>query len=230
VRKVVKNKKVPQEGDPLAVLGVIDRLEVGPVELEHRKLKAAYRVTRDGQVHTMELIYRFQEDVFVPCDPESFNLASMIAAQVAVNYGLFCEEIVFHGLFDSRDRIFIEEMTRSTAREIFVKKFLEPNPFLTKAARGMTPPTGEGFLRAQIRFNNHGPNEKHGGDWDTSRATGWSGSPSRHAVLSSGGKDSLLTYGLLNEMGHEVHPIFLNESGRHWFTALNAYRYFARGC
>ena len=50
--------------------------------------------------------------------------------------------------------------------------------------------------------------------------------PGRHAVLSSGGKDSLLTYGLLQEIGREVHPIFVNESGRHWFTALNAYRHF----
>jgi creatinine amidohydrolase/Fe(II)-dependent formamide hydrolase-like protein/7-cyano-7-deazaguanine synthase in queuosine biosynthesis len=48
----------------------------------------------------------------------------------------------------------------------------------------------------------------------------------RVAVLSSGGKDSLLTFGLMNEIGKDVHPIFVNESGRHWFTALNAYRYF----
>jgi len=53
-------------------------------------------------------------------------------------------------------------------------------------------------------------------------------------VLSSGGKESLLGFGLLNEIagGSEtapaktVHPIFINESGRHWFTALNAYRGF----
>ncbi len=29
----------------------------------------------------------------------------------------------------------------------------------------------------------------------------------------------------MNELGKDVHPIFVNESGRHWFTALNAYRY-----
>ncbi len=49
----------------------------------------------------------------------------------------------------------------------------------------------------------------------------------RWAVLSSGGKDSLLSFGLLRELGCEVHSIFVNESGRHWFTALNAYRHFA---
>jgi mycofactocin system creatininase family protein len=46
-------------------------------------------------------------------------------------------------------------------------------------------------------------------------------------VLSSGGKESLLSHGLLDELGVETHPIFVNESGRHWFTALNAYRHFS---
>jgi creatinine amidohydrolase/Fe(II)-dependent formamide hydrolase-like protein len=54
----------------------------------------------------------------------------------------------------------------------------------------------------------------------------WSSDRHRHCILSSGGKDSLLSYGLINEIGREVHPIFVNESGRHWFTALNAYRHF----
>ncbi len=31
---------------------------------------------------------------------------------------------------------------------------------------------------------------------------------------------------MINEIGREVHPVFVNESGRHWFTALNAYRHF----
>ena len=58
--------------------------------------------------------------------------------------------------------------------------------------------------------------------------TGWAEpDPEKHAVLSSGGKDSLLSYGLLAEAGRDVHPVFVNESGRHWFTALNAYRHFS---
>jgi len=49
--------------------------------------------------------------------------------------------------------------------------------------------------------------------------------PDKYAILSSGGKDSLLTYGMIREIGTPF-PVFINESGRHWFTALNAYRYF----
>jgi hypothetical protein len=45
-------------------------------------------------------------------------------------------------------------------------------------------------------------------------------------VLSSGGKESLLTYAVLKEIGANVHALYVNESGGHWRTALPAYRHF----
>jgi hypothetical protein len=47
-------------------------------------------------------------------------------------------------------------------------------------------------------------------------------------VLSSGGKESLLTYAMLKEIGAEVHPLYVGESGGHWRTALPAYRQFVK--
>jgi hypothetical protein len=47
----------------------------------------------------------------------------------------------------------------------------------------------------------------------------------RCGILSSGGKESLLSYGLLNEIGCKVYPFYINESGGHWRTALTAYKY-----
>jgi len=44
-------------------------------------------------------------------------------------------------------------------------------------------------------------------------------------VLSSGGKESLLSYGLLNEIGCKTYPFYVSESGGHWRTAIPAYRY-----
>src|SRR5262245_20494 len=94
--------KATGAGDPYAALVVIDRLEVGPVRLTRRKLVAPYVVTRGGgkQVARFDLIYRYGEDVFEPSDALSQNLAAMIAAQIALNYGLFCREIVLHGPLD----------------------------------------------------------------------------------------------------------------------------------
>jgi len=204
--------------DPLAVLEVIDRLEVGPVRLEPRRLIATYKVVRGKRAETFELIYRYEEKVFTPGDPGSENLAAMIAAQVALNYGLFCRELCLHGPFDSADRRFLKEMLKNTAREIYVLKLLQPNPFLQGAVAELPTVKRPSYVRAQLVFD--------GPPTPKSKESGWRGDQRRHAVLSSGGKDSLLTYGLLQELGVDVHPLFVNESGRHWFTALNAFRSF----
>jgi hypothetical protein len=140
------------EDDSLKELEVIRRLEVGPVRLERRRITAPYRVIGNNIDDTIDLAYRFEEDVFIPDDPASINLGNMISAQIALNYGLFCEEIVFRGQFDTHDRQFIREMAKNTAREIFVKKFLEPNPFLMGTVTALPALKLKTYLRAKISF------------------------------------------------------------------------------
>lgn len=205
--------------DSLQTLAVLRRLEVGPVELKNDRLKAPYKIITPSGVDTTALEYKYDEPVFDPSDPACRNLASMIAAQVALNYGLFTEEIIFHGPFDETDRRFLNSMAKNTAREIYVKKFLEPNPFLVGDAAKLPTVKLKSYLRAKLTFPDEIKGKHAWGEWEISR--------SRIAISSSGGKDSLLTFGLTEEIGKEIHPVFLNESGRHWFTALNAYRHFS---
>jgi len=200
-------------------LRLLDQLDVGPVILEPDRLLVSYAVTNAGARDHTELIYRYEEPVFNPDDPLHLNLAAMIGAQVALNYGLFFRRIVFHGPFEAHDRRFLREMARNTAREILVNKFLEPNPFLKPEFQHLEAPTQRDFLQAELIFSPEVPP-------DLGECVPWAGDRTRHAVLSSGGKDSLLTHGLLTEIGREVHPIFVNEAGRHWYTAINAYRSF----
>ncbi|MDH3814731.1 MAG: creatininase family protein [Acidobacteriota bacterium] len=197
-------------------LRVIDRLEVGPVRLERKRVVAPYTVIRGRKRESLDFINRYEEAVFEPDDPAALNLASVVSAQVALNYGLFCREIVFHGPFDRHDRKLLVEMAANTAREIYVKKFLEPNPFLVGDASSLSPEKRDSYLVAELVFPDDEPPRT--APWETDRG--------RCVVLSSGGKESLLSHGLLDELGVETHPIFVNESGRHWFTALNAYRQF----
>jgi len=203
--------------DPLAVLEVIDRLEVGPVRVEPRRLVAPYKVVSGGEEHVIELMYRYEERVFDPSDEGSLNLATMIASQVALNYGLFTREIVIHGPLDREDREFLERFARATAQEIFVVKFLMENPFLTGDAVGLPALKRKDYLRARMRFP---------GAVERPVGARWMTRDDGYVLLSSGGKDSLLSYGILKELGGRVHPVFINESGRHWYTALNAYRHF----
>jgi creatinine amidohydrolase/Fe(II)-dependent formamide hydrolase-like protein/7-cyano-7-deazaguanine synthase in queuosine biosynthesis len=199
---------------------VIERLEVGPARVERSRLVTPYSVTTARGSSRMDLVYTYEGHAFDPADPSDRNLAHVIGAQVALNYGLFCDEIVFKGPFDAVDRSFLLAAARNTAREIYVKKFLEPNPFLRRELADLPAIRRRDYLRARLTFPDAAAERPEArSPWPTSRH--------RHAVLSSGGKDSLLTFGLLRELGREAHPIFLNESGRHWFTALNAYRHFS---
>ena len=114
----IQNKDVlNKSADALIkILKVFERLEVGPVKLEPKRLIAPYRLFYNGKMEQTELIYSYEETVFDPTELESQNLANMIAAQVALNYGLFLDTMVFHGLFDDIDRRFIRDMAENTSR------------------------------------------------------------------------------------------------------------------
>lgn len=202
------------DGDEaLSRLLVIDRLEVGPPRLEPDRLTVPYRVVVGSESDETELSYRWEEPVLDPQAAADRNLAAVIGAQVAVNYGLFCREIRFLGPLDRHDRRLLGKMAANTAREIYVNRLLVENPFVDLSVPVVRRPS---YLLAELSFPDP-PSGEHP-PWETD--------PERFAVLSSGGKDSLLSFGLLDELGLETHPIFLNESGRHWFTALEAYRRF----
>ncbi len=218
-------KKAENLSEAIEQLTVIETLEIGPVRVDKKRLIAPYKIrTKNGSESAMNLEYSYETEVFDPTEPDSINLAHIIAAQVALNYGLFCEKIIFHGLFDRHDQRFIKDMALNTAREIYVKKILEPNSFLIGPVSQLPHEKLDRYLRSEIIFSDE-PADFAQNKNDTSKAS-WHSDEKRHAVLSSGGKDSLLSYSLLQEIGKETHSVFINESGRHWYTALNAYRYF----
>ncbi|HYW94831.1 MAG TPA: creatininase family protein, partial [Bacteroidales bacterium] len=201
---------------------VFESLTVAAPVIEKKKITSTYILQKkNGETVSNELTYSFEEDVFNPSSDTHRNLASMMLAQVALNYGLFCDEIIFDGLYDDTDRKFIRDMLENTSREIYVNRLLKPNPFIIESYRGLRPEKMKKYTSAGIRFQDSFGGKPSGFDWKH-----WDTEREKHCILSSGGKDSLLSYGLMDELGKDVHPIFVNESGRHWFTALNAYRYF----
>jgi len=196
-----------------------DSLRIGNLVVEAKRVKASYALTlQDGKMLQQELIYTYSEPVFQK-NAESVNLASMVVAQVAINYGLFCKQIIFDGLYDDADKRFIRDMMENTSREIYVNRFLMPNEFLVAPFNQLKAEKRKRYTAAGLMFENTAY-EEMSLDWkhiDSDRQ--------KFVLLSSGGKDSLLSYGLLKELKKEVFPVFINESGRHWFTAINAYKY-----
>lgn len=204
----------------ISELAVLDTLKVHELIVEPKRVKSTYTVVKaNGEESANEFIYSYDIALFDRNAGTDVNLASMMAAQVALNYGLFFRSIVFDGLFDATDKRFLTDMMENTSREILVNKFLSKNEFLKAPYDNVQAEKLPRYTNATLVFENTKFQklsiEKAASavDYD------------QYAILSSGGKDSLLTYGIVNEIG-EAHPVFINESGRHWFSAVNAYRSF----
>ncbi|MCB0735907.1 MAG: hypothetical protein KDC92_00245 [Bacteroidetes bacterium] len=203
----------------LADFLVIDTLKISNLVIKPKRVSADYTVTKpDGSIATNTLFYTYSEKLFTKSQDDK-NLASMMVAQVAFNYGLFCKTIEFDGYFDATDQAFIQSMIENTSREIITNKLLVENPFLLPPFDGLQIEPQKKYTQAQIVFTQKAISTKKAFFENTEPNF------NKYAILSSGGKDSLLSYGLIKEFA-EPHPIFVNEAGRHWFTAINSYRHF----
>lgn len=204
---------------PLESFVVMKRLSVTDIQVEPKKVKARYSIERfSGETDSYALIYSYDSPYFDPKSGADVNLASMMLAQVALNYGLFFETIEFDGLYDNTDKKFLDAMLENTSREIVANKLLIKNDFIKSPFNLLKPERRPRYTQAKLLFRNS----------RFSRLTPGSEieqtSPGKYAILSSGGKDSLLTYGIISEIA-EPYPVFINEAGRHWFTAVNSHKY-----
>lgn len=201
-------------------LVVFTSLKIHKLIVEPKRVKATYTIEKKGGTTVSnELIYSYNNPYFDIKSDTDINLASMMVAQVALNYGLFFETIEFDGLFDEADKQFVKDMMENTSREILVNKFFQKNEFLKPPYDSIKTEKLNRYTAANLVFYNTG--YKH----LTIEKSNASPAMDEYAILSSGGKDSLLTYGIIKEIG-VPHPVFINESGRHWFTAVNAHKHF----
>jgi hypothetical protein len=135
-----------------------------------------------------------------------------------VNYSLFTDEVRLKYSLDPRDRSLFEEFLLLQARETLVNRVLTGNEYLVEEARWKD--------NAELVKVYRDYRAKLTPDGHRRRDFDRHADPNRVCVLSSGGKESLLSYGLLKEAGAEVFPFYFNESGGHWLTAKPAYDAF----
>ena len=89
-------------------LVVFSSLKVHQLIVEPKRVKATYTIVKaDNSIVENELIYTYSTVYFSKKEVVDVNLASMMIAQVALNYGLFFEKIEFDGLFDDADKRFL---------------------------------------------------------------------------------------------------------------------------
>lgn len=179
-------------------------------------------VDQKGKRTEIKLHYKFPAPLYAGATERMRNQARIHHGIASMNYGLFCGRIAYEYPLTEADVAYLAQMERVTAQEQYLNRFArdEPHPLILPQYH-VTP---EAFEPEAVRrvaelapsATAEEPAAEVGPD------------PKGYAVLSSGGKESLLTYGLLRELEEDVTPVYVNESGRHWHTALMAHRYHAR--
>ena len=196
-------------------LRCFDQISIEDPTLFGSGMATRYLLWSGPHIVSTRLLFRYERPILDPHDPLIRNLARLIVTMPVINYGLFTDAITLHFPLEAVDVRMVEAMLENTAREIYLNKILGDNPFLLPEYRPESFVKPDRFCRATLQV-------------DGVERLPWKVDldPTRYAISSSGGKESLLTYGMLKEIGLEPYCCFFNESGRHWHTALNAYRYF----
>ena len=145
-------------------------------------------------------------------------LLRMAFCMPLLNYGLFSKKIKLNFPISESDLNILNKMNFVFSRDIFVNKILRRRanyilPEFIPNENTVKPENAN--PKALIESVEVVPDHRLTKEIDNNKC----------GILSSGGKESLLTYGILKEIGVDIYPLYINESGSHWRTALPAYRY-----
>jgi hypothetical protein len=139
----------------------------------------------------------------------------------SLNYGLFTDQIRLNYPISRADHALLNDLLGIFSRDIFINKLVRrKNPYVLSQYL----PT-----ESEVTEENAKPRAMITATSLLADAPIIDGLDANSCgVLSSGGKESLLTYGMLKEAGANVYPLYVNESGGHWRTAMAAYRHHAK--
>jgi len=163
------------------------------------------------------ILVRYDNNV----DEKHLPLLRMAFCMPLLNYSLFSEKLVLDFPLSESDISLLNDLNVVFSADIFVNKILRRRAdFILKEfipdEKKIKPEDAK--PRAEIEPKNVI------NDFPIVDSI----NPNSCGILSSGGKESLLTYALLKELGVDVHPLYVNESGGHWKTAIPAFNYHRR--
>jgi len=195
-------------------LKCFDKVIVDKPEVSKESIKTRYTLEYDGKSVSYELRNKYETNII---GPNIQMHANLIATVPAINEGLFADDIILNYDLTPAQYQFFSVMLDKMCREIFVNEFLTKplyikNEFLPK--------------ENDIRLEHVRPRARLYSGIEKKIYESVETDNNKAIVMSSGGKESLLSYGILKDAGLDVYPVFMNESGGHWKTALPAYRAF----
>ena len=168
----------------------------------------------NGKENRFQIMNKYEQDL----QTRHLPFLRLAFCMPLLNYGLFTKKIQLNFPVSTADLSLLIDLNMVFSRDIFVNKIADgTNPYILPKyfPNKETIKATDGDPNATIVSSKTTADSPVSAKMDRMKC----------GVLSSGGKDSLLTYGLLKELGANVYPLYVNESGGHWKTALTAYQY-----
>lgn len=187
-----------------------DSIGISDIEIERRRILGTVVLNMGDRTETFRLIFSYDHDISA-----NDNIAGLILTMPLINFTYFASRLVIDFPVTENDTDMLKTFVRINNREVFINKICRRRyEFFRKEylplESDITPENAEGSTSVIAKRIVE----------ESEYAMPDAGIT---AVLSSGGKESLLTYGMLKEIPGEVYPFFFNESGGHWLTAKVAY-------
>jgi len=178
------------------------------------KIKISCIDTADKQ-HSFDLRFKYEETL----DQNQLPLLRIASAMPSLNYGLFTSEIRLKWPISEADLALLNDLLDVFSKDIFINKLVRrKNPYILPQFISSAAEVSEANARPMAKIVAASLVDDVPISFEFNKNS--------CGVLSSGGKESLLTYAMLKEINADVHPLYVNESGGHWRTALPAYRQF----
>lgn len=170
-----------------------------------------------GEQRFFNLRFKYEETL----SQNQLPLLRLASVMPLLNYGLFTKEIRLEWQVTEEDFSLLNDFLDVFSKDIFINKLVrKKNPYVLPQFLPSASEVTEANARPMAKIVAASLVE------DVPISSEFN--ENSCGVLSSGGKESLLTYAMLKEIGADVHALYVNESGGHWRTALPAYRHFKK--
>ena len=198
---------------------VFDKIVISRPVISDSRISSTIGIFRGKSVEYFKLIFSYREKVAI-----DQNLAGLILTMPVINFSYFSRKLELDFPVTETDLNYIRKVMKINNREVFInaicrRRYNFYKPVAIPSDEEITESNANGITELTAAQLIPDPDK-------TESLNRWIGDRRKSAVLSSGGKESLLTYSILKEIGMDVHPIFFNESGAHWRAAKPSFESF----
>ncbi len=165
--------------------------------------------------YNFKLIFTYNDEINV-----NENMAGLILTMPVINFTYFARKLTLNYPVSENDKDIIKKFMKINAHEVFINKIINRRYDFIKDEYipnedDITEYNANGITELVCKYNY---NDDYKNNIDNKKVI----------IMSSSGKESLLAYGIFNEINNndDNYSFYFEESGSHWITAKTAYDYY----